>query len=488
MCSPQKGVFAISKKNAYVEIIGGNSESVTGSCTKIKTENHTYLFECGMIQDGHTTLETYHLNCKMIQKIKVKEIDYIMIGHNHSDHIGNIPALYEKGKCKAKIIVPKKSTCIIREMWLDSAYINQRDVEIINLKNDRNYEPLFTEKGVFNALDHIIEIDSDEIVELNDELSIRYSNAAHILLSKQAEVFIKKGSHTSKILFTSDLGNIQTSESRIFVENFKPITKCNYVIGECTYCGATKDISKKTYQKDLEKIKAVITQYCLDNNNRVLIPTFSLDRMPYILWILYTLFKDDKNFNIPILVDSPLANRLLDCYSSILEDDLKDKFDSMMNWKNIKRVINPEDSKAAIQDTQAKIICSSSGMLTAGRSIKWTQNILPNPNDCILFIGYAGEDTLAWKIKHNKENKTININGKAYKNNAQIVDLKSFSSHMQRNDLINYYKTINCEKIYLVHGEQSNKVKFKDDLQKAIFDSLKSTKVVCTNKGTKFSL
>ena len=44
------------------------------------------------------------------------------------------------------------------------------------------------------------------------------------------------------------------------------------------------------------------------------------------------------------------------------------------------------------------------------------QNILPCENDCILFIGYAGEDTLAWKVKHDKDNKTININGKPIKN------------------------------------------------------------------------
>lgn len=481
-------VITISKSNIELDIIGGNAEGVTGSCTKITTDNHTYLFEFGMIQDNHTILENYKVNSKLLQKVKVKDIEYIIIGHNHCDHIGLIPGLYEKGKCDAKIIVPEKSTSIIKEMWLDSAFINMRDVELLNLKNDRNYAPLFTEDGVNNALEHIIECKSDEIIDINGELSIRYVNAGHILLSKQTEVFIKNGSHTSKILFTSDLGNIATQESRIFVENFEPIYKSNIVIGECTYAGNRKDITKKTYDKDVQKIKTVIDQYCVDNHKRVLIPTFSLDRMPYILWILYSLYGNDENFNIPIIVDSPLANRLLDCYSSILEDDVKEKFDEMMSWKNIRRIINPEDSKACVSDKSAKVICSSSGMLTAGRSIKWCQDILPHEDDCILFIGYAGEDTLAWKIKNGKEQKTININGKACKNKCQIIDLCSFSSHMQRTDLINYYKTINCEKIYLVHGNMEEKISFKKDLQNAITDCLKSTKVVAVNNGTKIIL
>ena len=138
---------------------------------------------------------------------------------------------------------------------------------------------------------------------------------------------------------------------------------------------------------DQQKIKTVVEQFCIGSDNRVLIPTFSLDRVPFILWELYQIWGTDKSFNVPILIDSPLANRLLDCYSSILTDDAKEKFDKMMSWKNIKRIVTPDDSKAAITEKGAKIICASSGMLTAGRSVRWVQSILPNENDCILFIG-----------------------------------------------------------------------------------------------------
>ena len=440
-----------------------------------------------MIQGEHTVLENYKANIKYIQKIRPQELQYIIIGHVHQDHIGMIPTLYARGKCNAKIIVPKGSTSILREMWLDSSFINCRDVEVINLKNDRNYEPFYTEDAVYKTLEYIEEIDSDKIVPLSDELAIRYTDAGHILLSKQCEVYINGGSRTRKILFSSDLGNISTQDTRVFVENFKPVTSANIAIMECTYASKERQCTKETYKKDVTKIKSVVEQYCIDNNSRVLIPSFSLDRTPYILWILYSLFGKDEKFKIPILIDSPLANRLLDCYSSILDGEKKELFDEIMSWNNIKRVIQPEASKAAIADKGAKIILSSSGMLTAGRSVKWTQSILPNENDCILFMGYSGENTLAWKIKHGKDHKTININGKPYKNKAQIYDLKSFSSHMQRNEMLNYYKSINCEKIYLVHSD-SNKIEFKHDLENAIADCLKSTKVVAVNSGTKISL
>lgn len=441
-----------------------------------------------MIQDNNTVLENYKANCALFNKIKSKTVDMVIVGHNHCDHIGLIPMLFARGNTKARIIVPKYSTSILREMWLDCAWINQRDVDSLNYKGDHNYTPLYTEHEVEIALKHIEEYDCGQIFNLDENIAIRYTPAGHILCSCQTELFINGGSHTRKILFTSDLGNTMIEDRKVFVEPFQMVNSAQIVIGECTYGRRKGSMKKKDIELDCQKMKTVIDQYCVDNHHRVLIPTFSLDRFPFIIWELYQLFGHDPSFNIPIILDSPLSNRLLDCYSSILEGDRKEKFDEMMQWKNLRRIITPEDSKAAITDKSAKVILASSGMLCAGRSVKWVQDILPKENDCILFVGFAGGDTLAGKIKNGREQKTININGKPYKNKCQLVDLHSYSSHMQRNDLLNYYKGINAEKIYLVHGDQQARFEFKEDLEIAISDALKTTRVIITNKGTKIKL
>lgn len=450
--------------------------------------NRTILFELGMIQDKNTILENYRANCAMFNKIKAKNIEMVIVGHLHIDHIGAIPMLFARGNENAKIFVPKDSTSILKEMWLDCAYINNRDCETLSRKQDKNYTPLYTDDEVYTALSHVVEVDIGDIIELDENISIRYTPAGHILRSCQTELFLNINSHIKKILFTSDLGNTMIEDKKIFVEKFQKVNSANIVIGECTYGRRKGNMSKRDIQLDRLKMKTVINQYCIDNNHRVLIPTFSLDRMPFIIWELYEMFGKNEDFKIPILIDSPLSNRLLDCYSSILVGKEKELFDEMMSWKNLKRVIDPEDSKAAIGDKSAKVILASSGMLIAGRSIKWVQSILPCENDCILFIGYAGEDTLAGRIKHGVSQKTININGKPYKNKAQLIDLHSYSSHMQRKDLLNYYKQIATEKIYLVHGDNQARMEFKEDLEKELEKSLKSTRVVIVNKGTKIKL
>ena len=476
------------KKEVTLEVIGGNATGVTGSCTKIDFYGRTILFELGMIQSNSTILGNYKENCAIFNKMKPKKIEMVIIGHCHCDHIGLIPMLFARGNRDVKIIVPKDSKCILKEMWNDTAYINERDCESLNRKGDKSYTPLYTQTEVEMALKNIIEIEIGNIISIDDNVSIRYTPSGHILRACQTELYINGDSHTRKILFTSDLGNRMIENRKVFVEKLIPVTSCNICIGESTYGRRKGSMSKKDIELDRLKMKTVIKQFCVDSNNRVLIPTFSLDRMPFILWELYQLFGQDENFKVSILVDSPLANRLLDCYSSVLDGDAKEKFDEMMSWKNIKRIITPEDSMAAISDKGAKVICASSGMLTAGRSVKWIQSILPNENDCVLFVGFAGEDTLSGKIKNGTTQKTININGKPYKNKCQLVDLHSYSSHAQRQELINYYKGLNCEKIYLCHGDDQARLELKEDLENALAECCKSTRVIIVNKGTKISL
>lgn len=440
-----------------------------------------------MIQNNHSPVETYNENRELIEDIDKKSVSIIFVNHLHIDHIGLIPALVKYNK-DVRIIIPQYSSAIMKEMLLDSAYIMQRDCETMSLKTNKHYEPFFNVDDVEATMNCVEEYASNQLFTIEEGLEIRYVPSGHIFAAQQLELFFKTGAHVSKVLYTSDLGNTLIEDSKIFVDKFNPVSNANIVIGECTYSDRKRIMKKKDFDKDKEKIHSVIEQFCIDNKARVLIPTFSLDRTEYILWLLYEMFGQDEDFKIPIVIDSPLAIRLIDCYSNVLQGEAKENFNKMMAWNNIQKVVTPEDSKSAVADNKPKVIISASGMLTAGRSVKWTQSILPNPNDCFLFMGYCGVGTLGRTICDGSEKKTININGKPCKNKATLVNLKSFSSHMQRNELINYYKSINCEKVYLVHGDKDTKLDFKEDLEKEISNMSKSTRVIAVNRSTKINL
>jgi predicted metal-dependent RNase len=126
--------------------------------------------------------------------------------------------------------------------------------------------------------------------------------------------------------------------------------------------------------------------------------------------------------------------------------------------------------------------------MNQGRSKSHCKSILPDEKSCILFCGYSSVGSLSWKIKNGKEQKTITIDNKPYKNKCNIVSLNSFSSHIQRDDMLSYYSEINCSAVYLVHGEMSGKIEFAKELKEKFEKENKSTKVVITNNKTTANL
>lgn len=481
----------MSKKKGKVTIkfIGNNATSVTGSATLISFEDRNILFEFGGIQEGRTTYDNYKLNKELVRKVKAKDIEMIIGGHfMHYDHGGNVPALV-KQNANIRVITPINTKGILREMWLDSANISVRDCEELERKYpDKLFQPIYDVNDVEISLRKVEEYDVGIIHELDENVSIRYTYSGHIFGACQCEVFIKCNGRIHKILFTSDLGNIAIQNYKPFVQKFEPVYNSNIAICESTYGLNMNKTTSKSIQKDLEKIKTVIDQYCNDNNRRVLMPVFSLDKCPNVLWLIYQMFKDVPHFKTKVLVDSPLTNRLLDSYKSVLANEALEQYEGMLSWKNLVRIVDPEESKYAMEHWTNICVLSSGGMLQSGRSVRWARELLPHSNDCLILSGYCGENTLGWKIKNCSDQKTINIGGVPVKNKAQIVNVISLSSHMQHDDLVKYYSSMHTGKIYLVHGDMDAKIALSKDLKSAIANNSMSTGVCVVNKGTTITL
>lgn len=462
-----------------VRFIGKNSDDVTGSMTLIETQTHKILLECGLYQSNNIK-EDYLINSRKLE-FKPSEIDYIFIGHGHIDHIGLLPRLYANG-CKATIIAPKGTAELFTVMGADSAYIIGKDVETLQRKYGISAQPLYTADDVATCLEYFKEYKLEETVKLDDAVSFNFIPSGHIINSAQTELWITENNRTTKILYTSDMGNI--SVDKYYVDKFKPIQKANLVIGECTYSEELRSTKPKDREKDLEKIRSVIDTVCVQNKHRVLIPIFSLDRAQNILTHLFDLFGHDENFNIPILIDSPLTIKITNLYSTLLNGDQLDKYNEVMNWSNIKFVQEYEDSKSWMGKKEPAIILSASGFMTAGRSRQWAKTLLPDYLSHILFVGFSSEGSMASKIKSGKKQKTITIDGKPIANRCGITELHSFSGHMQFNDLLKYYSDIECEKVALVHGNFNSKCDFAKVLQIEISKKNKNSKVVIVNKTT----
>lgn len=453
-----------------------SAEEVTGSKIYLESEKKI-LLECGLYY-GKSPLDSYRINSRQ-SKFKPKELDYIFLCHMHIDHIGLTPLLFKRG-CNAEVIVPTGSKQILFTMLSNSAMIINGDAQYLSKKLGKLIEPLYTQEDVYTMMNHVIEYDLYQDIELDEYTQFKFISSGHIVNAASLMLKLKKSQQWKSIYYTSDLGNIKFKS--YFTNNLDKVKNADIVISECTY--GTKDKSctnKDQRDRDIERLKNVINQYCVEQKGKVLIPVFSLHRGQQMASILHEMYHNDRTFNIPIYMDSMLLADITALFKKMFPN-----FREVMEWDKI-NVIDKESRQALQQSDRPMIVLASSGMLNAGSSVSWLQSMIHKSNNCIVFCGYCGEGTLGWKIKL-KDQKTINIQGKPYKNKIQIVKLKSFSGHIQYDDLLSYLSNINTQRVILHHGDMSGRISFKRDLEAEYEKLCKTTTVSIANKSMKIHI
>ena len=462
MSSNQKGTA-----KPYVKFISGSATGVTGSAHLVRFKNYGILLDCGLEQ-GHDIMTDYQANKDFLHKIRVKDIQYIILSHCHVDHSGLIPALFAKG-CQAHVYVPTGSIPLLRLLWADSLKIHQSDCLKLQKKHGRKFAPFFTEDDVDTALSRCIEINFNEETALNQDVKFEYLSAGHILYSAQIYLELHQGYQIYRVGYTGDIGGFTP---RPFTTPRQSMPFCDLTIGECTYNTPTRPNSVKDRPKDVEKIITVVNE-----SHKILFPCFSLQRTQELLLNLYMLWEMKDLPDIPVYLDSPLAIKICNMWPDI------ELWDEVMNWKNLKFISEVTDSKSLQMSNEHCIIVSASGFLNGGRVLNHLTTVLPNENNTIMFIGYAGEQNLASRIKSNEP--FVEVNGVVIENKAKIVELRSFSSHASYEELMDYYTEIPYNKICLVHGEMNGKVEFAKALKDKLASNGKSARVIAVNADTK---
>lgn len=453
-------------KRPYIHFIGNSSTAVTGSCHHIRFQKYSILLDCGLIQDSDL-VTNYRLNREQLKNIKVNQVDYVILSHNHIDHSGLIPALFARG-CNAHVYVPKGSLELLRLLWQDSMKIMQSDCEKMKSTHGIKAAPFYTQDDIDKTLMRCFEVELGEKRQLTENMAFTYHSAGHIVYANQVLLELKEGSIIKRIGYTGDIGGITP---RYYIVPRENLPFCDVLIGENTYNEPGRKNNAKDRAKDLEKIAVAV-----ENGNKVLIPCFSLGRTQELLTELYHLKlmgQIPKDF--PIYLDSPLAQRIC----NIWEDDgewafVKDSYTPIKDWVESVRLQNSNESC---------VILSASGFLNGGRVVSHLKTILPKSSNYILFVGYAGENNLASQIK--SAQKEVVVDGVSVKNKAKIIELRSFSSHASYEELMDYYTTIRFNKIALVHGNQDHKVDFAHALQDKLHDQGNAARVVAVNKDQK---
>lgn len=422
----------------------GAAGTVTGSRTLLTHRGFNVLIDCGLFQ-GPKPLRLRNWE----PFTDFSKIDAVVLTHAHLDHTGYIPLLVKNG-FKGKIYCTVGTRELTRIILLDSAHLQEEDALYANRSEYSHHRPalpLYTTKDAETSFSHFQSVDRDKWISLSSQIQFRFLRAGHLLGSSFIQFACNNGNGSHIVTFSGDLGN-----GRSYI--IKPpvnLPNTDVLVLESTY--GNKEYDEKDSFMELEKI----VNRVVDRNGTLLIPAFSVGRAQEVLYLLYHLMKNNKIPSVPVYLDSPMANHVTDVYSQYTEDLQfvldKDQLVSPICLSGFTAVKSVEDSKALNYDKKPKIIISASGMLTGGRVMHHLKTILPNPQNCVLFVGFQASETKGRVLL--KGASTLRVHHQEIPVACEVTSVDSLSAHAWASDTMKWIEGLKGHgaKIFLNHGE-----------------------------------
>ena len=451
----------------------GAAKTVTGSNFLVEAAGKKFLVDCGMYQ-GKATLEMENSEEFLYD---VSEIDFMLLTHAHIDHSGRIPKLYNEGY-RGPIYAHRATVDLCSIMLPDSGHIQETEVEWKNRKRLRAglepLPPLYTAEEAEKCLEIFKPVEYDTIVDVADNIQVRYNDAGHMLGSSIIEIWVTENGKTEKIVFTGDLGNndIPLLDSPTMIED------ADYLVMESTY-------GSRLHMRNDDKAKIFldVVSETLDHGGRVVIPSFAVGRTQEILYEIDKIkdsHEDDEEFQrkyqqlmkTPVFVDSPLAISATEVFkknTDLFEEEVQEKLrhgDHPLEFPGLQFTRTPDESKALNETYYPSIIISASGMCDIGRIKHHLKHNLWNPASTILFVGYQAPGTLGRTIVDGADK--VKIFGEEISVNARVEYIEGYSGHADQEWLLNFvYSFIKKPKhIFLVHGEEESEEVLKGLIEK----------------------
>ncbi|SEJ57853.1 metallo-beta-lactamase family protein [Dyadobacter koreensis] len=449
----------------------GAARTVTGSKHLVTTEKGTkILLDCGLFQG----IQTDEFNQEF--GFKPAEVDYLVLSHAHIDHSGLIPRLVRKG-FSGPIYCTAATADLCRIMLLDSAHIQEKDLERINRRRERQGRPLLEE--LYNGEDaekalsllHAVQYNQTFHLGTDNEVAVFFTDAAHILGSAAVHLSIPDQGTFKKLTFTGDIGRPEDNILR------KPDTfpQADFIICESTY-------GDKLHEKETDMqahLLRVVQETCVERRGKVIIPAFAIDRTQELIYALDQLSSSGRLPRIDVYIDSPLAIRATrimkeheECFNPEILDYIEKDGDAFA-FPNLHYISDVSESIALNDKKEPCIIISASGMAEAGRIKHHIKNNIGDPNSTILLVGYASPNTLAGALK--RGDKEVNIFGEMHPVKTRVEVMDSFSAHGDYNEMLQFLACqdpAHVKKVFLVHGEYETQVSFKIKLEKAGFKNI----------------
>lgn len=417
----------------------GASGVVTGSKFLIETSEKNILIDCGMFQGLKELRELNWIDLP----IDVKAIDVVLLTHGHLDHTGYLPRLFKQG-FRGQIIGTAPTLAIAEIILKDSAKIHEEEAEKANKEKYTKHNPalpFYTIKEAEATISLFQAKIEDKWIHLSEHILYRFQYNGHII----GATFIELDINGKRFVFSGDIGR----KNDYLLKDPKTPEWADFLFIESTYGNKLHPID------DVEEILTSMVNETIHNKGNLIIPSFAVERLQTLIYILWQLYKQRKIPNIPIFIDSPMGNNVLDVFKRFPKWHKlsPEEYQAMCNHVNI--VQSYRETWETIDDKRSKIVIAGSGMVTGGRVLTYLKQLIDEPSTTVLLVGYQAEGTRGRQLLEGAHE--IRFFGKYYPVKATIKSIESLSAHADQGDLIHWISGIKNvpECVYLIHGEPS---------------------------------
>ena len=435
----------------------GATETVTGSRFLITSDKSKILVDCGMFQG----VKSDRLKNWDPFPVEPGTIDAIVLSHAHLDHSGYLPVLVRDG-FKGPIYSTHYTKALTAVILHDSAHLQTEDAKYAKKKGyskHENPQALYGEEEVAKTLPLFSEVEYRTRKQLTEDAFVTFYPSGHILGSS----FVKLEVDGRSFLFTSDLG--RNNHPILSDPDPAPTEGIDVVITESTYGDRKHETPEELFAEELNA--------AFKRGGTVLIPAFAVDRTEVILMKLRELITNKKIPNVPIYVDSPMALTALDYYREAVASESREIRDNIhiqfhdqdpFDTGQLYQMRTTEES-IKINDVEGNaIIISASGMATGGRVVHHLQQLLPDPKNTIMLVGFQAAGTRGRSLEEGQ--KQLKMYGQWIPVNAHIAKVESFSVHADATELVEWLKPIpRPQQVFVVHGEPDGQRGLKDRLE-----------------------
>jgi metallo-beta-lactamase family protein len=459
----------------------GAARNVTGSKHLLHINGKKILLDCGLFQGRRKHSD----KCNRMFPFDAKSIDAVVLSHAHIDHSGALPLLVKEG-FEGPIFCTHATRDLCSLMLRDSAYIQEKDAEWMKKSNkDKNAVPLYTIPDAEKTLSFFRSVNYEQKFSVAPKTSLTFHDAGHVLgsASEEWEIFDENTQQNIRFGFTGDLGR----KNLPILKDPVQIKDLDVLITESTYGARLHDEIEDVETKFAEAIKA-----CFARGGKVFIPAFAVERTQEILYVIRDLQEKGELPEVPLFVDSPLATNATEvfhihpeCFDDALLDLVKNGTDPFMDEnRGLKFTRSVDESKGLNKVSSPAIVISASGMCEAGRIRHHLANNINDKKNLILIVGYMAQNTLGRKIVDGES--PVNIFGEPHEVKAEVLIFNAFSGHADQKGLLRFANDSSADQLFLVHGEDSSMITFRDELQKQ--PALTESKVTIPCPGEIFEL